>query len=313
MRDQAETGQDHDIHLGVAEEPQDVLVEDRVAAPGRIKERGAEVAIGQQHGDGAGQNRQGQKDQPGGDKDRPREQRHLEQGHARCAHVQEGGDHVDRAKDRGRAGNMHGKDRQIHRHAAFVGGERRVEHPAHARSKLVIAARRQQRRDAQRCAGHIEPERQVVHAREGHIRRADLQGHEIVAEAAEQRRNHHEEHHQHAVIGDQHVPEVAVGGAGIAPGEQARAFEAHVLDARLHQFEPHVDGEENRDQAHKGRHEKVENPDIFVIRGHEPAGEEPAVVMVVVALNGCVCHALPPAGGLKGARVPSYASRLHPF
>ena len=287
--DQAEAGQDHDIHFRVAEEPQDVLVQHRVAAAGRVEEGEAEVAVHQQHGDRARQNRKGQKDQPGGDEDRPGEERHLEQGHARRAHVQEGGDHVDRAQDRACARDVDGEDRQVHGHAAFERRERRVEHPAHARAQLVIAARRQQRGHAQRGAGHVEPEGQVVHAREGHARRADLQRHEIVAETAEQCRDHHEEHHQDAVIGDQHVPQMAVRRAfrrGVR--EQPRAFEAHVLHARVHQLEPHVDGEAHRDEAGQGRDDEIQDPDIFVVGGHEPSREEAAIVLMPV--NGRVCH-----------------------
>ena len=158
MADQAEAGQDHDVDLGVAEEPQDVLIEDRVTAAFGLEERGAEVAVGQQHGDGARQNRQRQQDQPGGDEDRPGEQRHLEQGHAGGTHVQEGGDHVDRAEDRGRTRQVHREDREIHRIAALGGRQRRVEHPAHARAKLAVAARRQDRGDRQRGAGDEQPE-----------------------------------------------------------------------------------------------------------------------------------------------------------
>ena len=48
LRDDPERRQDHDVDLGVAEEPEDVLVHHRIAAARRIEERGAEVAIGEQ-------------------------------------------------------------------------------------------------------------------------------------------------------------------------------------------------------------------------------------------------------------------------
>ena len=41
--------QDHDVDLGVAEEPEQVLPQQRRAALGRVEERAAEVAVGQQH------------------------------------------------------------------------------------------------------------------------------------------------------------------------------------------------------------------------------------------------------------------------
>ena len=113
--DDAEARQDHDVDLGVPEEPEQVLEQDRIAAAGRIEERGAEVAVGQEHGDGAAEHRQRQEQQEGGDQDRPDEQRHLVERHARRAHVEDRGDEVDRAQDRRRAGQVEREDRHVDR------------------------------------------------------------------------------------------------------------------------------------------------------------------------------------------------------
>ena len=43
LRDDPHRRQDHDVDLGVPEEPEDVLVEDRAAAVGRVEEVGAEL------------------------------------------------------------------------------------------------------------------------------------------------------------------------------------------------------------------------------------------------------------------------------
>ena len=106
VADNAEARQNHDVHFRVTEEPEEVLVEDRVATIRWIEERGAEVAIGQKHRDRAGENRERQKEQEGGNKKRPSKERHLVHRHARCAHVQDRGDEVDRTKDRGSARQM---------------------------------------------------------------------------------------------------------------------------------------------------------------------------------------------------------------
>ena len=53
--------------------------------------------------------------------------------------------------------------------------------------------------------GDDKPERDVVHARERHVGRADHERHEPVAEAADQGRHHHEEHHDEAVAGHEDV------------------------------------------------------------------------------------------------------------
>jgi len=290
LADDAKGRQDDDVHFRVAKEPQDVLIKDRIAATGRIKEGGAEVAVSQQHGDGTGQNRQRQQDQPGGDEDRPGEQRHFVHGHARRAHVQEGGDHVDRAKDGRCTREVDRENRKIHRVAFFAGGQRRVQNPAHAGPKLAVAAGGEHRRNSKGRTCDEHPVAEVVHAGEGHIRRADLQRHEVVAKAAEQRRDDHKEHHQNAVAGDQHVPEVAVGGAFCrCGGGQAHAFFAHVLHAGVHKFHPHVNGEQNRNEAYESPGKQIKDPDILVVRRHEPAGKEPALIMIG-AMNGCIGH-----------------------
>jgi len=66
--------------------------------PAGSKKCGAEVAVGQQHGDGAGQHRQGEQQQEGRHQDRPGEQRHAVERHARRAHVEDRGDEVDGAQ-----------------------------------------------------------------------------------------------------------------------------------------------------------------------------------------------------------------------
>ena len=121
-----------------------------------------------------------------------------------------------------------------------------------------------------------------------------MQGHEVVAKAAEEGGDHDKEHHQDAVIGDHHVPEVSVGGAGLAGREEAEALQAHVLNARMHELEAHEHGETDSDQAGESRNDQIKQTNIFVICRKEPARKEAAVIFVVVAVNGCVCHACLP-------------------
>jgi hypothetical protein len=63
--------------------------------------------------------RQRQQQQERGDQHRPGEQRHLVQRHARRAHVEDRGDEVDRAEDRGGAGDVQRQDRDIHGRATL--------------------------------------------------------------------------------------------------------------------------------------------------------------------------------------------------
>ena len=120
-----------------------------------------------------------------------------------------------------------------------------------------------------------------------------MQRHEEVSETAKQRRDDHEEHHQDAVTRDQNVPKVTVRGTRVSSAGrcEARAFQTHVLNARIHKLHAHVDREGHRDEPGETCGQKIKNSDVFVVCGHEPAGKEPAFVFVSVAMNGCVRHA----------------------
>ena len=145
---------------------------------------------------------------------------------------------------------MHRKDRQIHRHTAFVHRQRWVQNPTNARARLTVTARCQHRRYSQCGPCEEQPKRQVVQTWERHVRCADVQRHEVVPEATKERGDHNEEHHQDAVACDQHIPEVSVGGTfANSRRRQARAFKAHVLHTGIHELEAHVNRECNRDKT----------------------------------------------------------------
>jgi hypothetical protein len=55
LTDDAEAWQDHDVNLGMTEEPEQVLEQQRVSATSRTEKRGAEVAIRQRHSHSARQ------------------------------------------------------------------------------------------------------------------------------------------------------------------------------------------------------------------------------------------------------------------
>jgi hypothetical protein len=112
---------DKDIDLGMAEEPEQVLEQDRIAAAGRVEEGGVEIAVGQQHRQRAGEDRQGQQQQKRGDQNRPREERHPEHRHARRAHIEDRGDEVDRPDDRRHAGDVERQDDEIDRRPRRAG------------------------------------------------------------------------------------------------------------------------------------------------------------------------------------------------
>ena len=134
VADDAEARQDHDVDFRMAEEPEQMLEQHRIAAAGRVEERGAEIAVADQHGDRARQHRHRQHQQERRHQYRPDEQRHLVQRHAGRAHVEDRGDEVHRAQQRTGAGEMQREQRAIHAHARFIGRvrQRRIQRPAGA-------------------------------------------------------------------------------------------------------------------------------------------------------------------------------------
>ena len=79
LGDHAERRQDHDVDLGVPEEPENVLVHDRVAATGCEEEARAEELVCQQHRDRASENRHNRKQQVGCDQPGPDKHGHADQ------------------------------------------------------------------------------------------------------------------------------------------------------------------------------------------------------------------------------------------
>ena len=154
MADDAEARQDHDVNFRMAEEPEQVLEQQRIAAGFRLEERAAEITVDQQHGDAARQNRQRQQQQKRGDQHRPHEQRHAEQRHARRAHVEDGGDEVERAQDRARTGKVQRENGKIDGRARLADiGERRIQSPRGAGAAADHGGG-----DQQRKAGNSQPE-----------------------------------------------------------------------------------------------------------------------------------------------------------
>ena len=110
MADDAESRQDHDVDLWVSEEPKDVLVHHRVATASRVEEGGAEVAVGQCHGDRASQHWHHSDQQISRDQPSPNKHWHLHQSHARGTHIENGHDDVDRTHDGRRAQQVQRKN-----------------------------------------------------------------------------------------------------------------------------------------------------------------------------------------------------------
>ena len=120
--DDAEAGQDEDVHLRMPEDPEQVLPQQRIGAGVDVEELRTEVALEHQQEQRHGDDRDGEHQQELHDQDHPREDRHLHQAHARCAHVEDRDDQVERTGQRGDAGDLQSRaTRSRHRGSARTG------------------------------------------------------------------------------------------------------------------------------------------------------------------------------------------------
>src|SRR5690606_17733468 len=246
----AEGRQDHDVHLGVAEEPEHMLEQHRVTAAGGIEETGTEVDIHQHHGYHTRQYRHYRDQQEGGDQPGPDEQRHLHQGHAGGAQVEDGGDDVDRAHDRTDTRQVDGEDEEGGAVRPVGGGQRRIEGPA----EVGRAALHEQGRDQQPEGRWQQPETEVVHARQRHVRRTDHQRYHHVGQP-DTGRHHRAEHHDQAVHGGHLVEELRL----------------HQLQAGLEQLGADDHRQGAAEQEHGEAEPQVHRADILVVGGQYPA------------------------------------------
>ena len=93
---EGESGQDEDVDLGMAEDPEEVHPENGGAAGLRVEEVAAQIAIDAEHDLRGRERADGDEDQAAGDEIKPDQQRHAAQLHAGAAHAERGGDDVER-------------------------------------------------------------------------------------------------------------------------------------------------------------------------------------------------------------------------
>jgi len=190
----------------VTEEPEEVQKQKRVAPAGGIEKGRSEVAVGQKHGNRAGQDRYCDQQHESSDKLSPNEKRHFMQRHARSAHVEDRGDEVYGAQNRRGAREMQREDHHVDgRPGLSDTRERRIERPT---GSSTIADKR--RTHQQREGWYQQPKAEIVEPGEGHVGRADQQRYEPIAETADQCRHQCEENHRQAVGRDHYVVELMV-------------------------------------------------------------------------------------------------------
>ncbi len=170
----------------------------------RHEKAGAEVAIHQQQNAAREEHAEREQAEDSGDEPRPAGQRHAHHGHALGAHIQSCGDEVQRAHQRADAENGDTDDPQVRaealaRTSRLQGAQWCVAGPTMEWSSTGDEESRDHYHESQEG----RPERKHVKDRKSHVRRADLNRQEVIAEAALWRGGEHEEHHDGAVHGYQ--------------------------------------------------------------------------------------------------------------
>jgi hypothetical protein len=122
-----------------------------------------------------------------------------------------------------------------------------------------------------------QPEADVVHPREGHVRRPDHQRHEPVTKAPDGAGHDHEKDHDKAMRRQQHVIELEV---------------LNVLDTRLKELKAKIPRHSPADYCRKQSDKHVDGSDVLVVGRAEPPRKEARVMIVMVVVMGvsCVSH-----------------------
>ncbi|PAV70575.1 hypothetical protein WR25_26045 [Diploscapter pachys] len=191
LRIDAERGQDQDVHLRVAKQPEEVGIVHHVPAEVVGEHVEAEIPVEREQARRDGQRRQREDHQDRGAERRPAEHRHAHHSHARTAQLVERAGDVDPRHRRTDRRQRHRPDPVID---ADAGAERalgigRIAAPPAGRKLPDDEARHHQP-----CGTDRQPQRDRIGPWEGHVARPDLQRHDVIDQAGEERHRHEEDH-----------------------------------------------------------------------------------------------------------------------
>jgi len=188
---QPKSGQYQDVNLRMPKKSEQVLEEQQIATPQRIKEGGVEVSIADYHGYAGGQHGDGDDEQQASEEDRPAEQLYVAKQvqQTESGNGEDAADEVDAPEQRRQARHMERKEQQVDTGVVHL-GQRHIEGPA-----CIHAAIYQQAQDNQYQGEEGQPQRQQVQAREDHVVAPYRNWDHQVPEAADQNGHNHEEDH----------------------------------------------------------------------------------------------------------------------
>ena len=260
------------------------------------EETGVEHVIHELHHAGGFERRECKQEQKRGHELRPNKERQAHPAHALGAQLDDGGDEIHRPQQRRRDEQHHADEpeslsvnavRQV-RHR----GQRRIGSPARARR----AAGDEEACQHDHAAGEKTLEADHVDAREGHVRRADLQRHDVVAEGREGERHNREEDHDGAVHGAERVVEVRRHDA--AGNHHLALFAQNPLQENTDQgnglagigdLPAHRRHQQEAEEQEEQRGDAILNPDDLVV-GREKVLAHEARLFMSVRLVRRVCR-----------------------
>ena len=156
----------------------------------------------------------GQQQQKSGHELRPNKERQTHPGHPRSPHLDDGGDEIHCAKQRG-SDQQHHSDQP---ESLAIGGNRCRQRGIRGPAGLGRPARDEEARQHDHAAQEIDLVARHVHARERHVHRANLQRNHVVAEGSKSERHDGQEHHDRAMHRPEGIIQVwrhdAIGGDG---------------------------------------------------------------------------------------------------
>ena len=251
LRHHPEGRQRHDVDLRMAEQPEQVLPQDRRGTQLDQVEVRADEAVEKQEEQAHRQTWKGEQDEDGGDQHRPHEHRHPHKGHAAGAHIDDGDEEVEAAQQGRDAEDEQADIPQIDVYARRVRalGQVRVAEPSAVGQREIEPSEIHEH-----GAEQEDPEAQGVDPRKSDVTGADLQRDEVVREKSQLQRHDHHENHGRAVHREHLV--VSVGREeGVVRYRELRA-DSHRLQAA--------------DQHEAQRGDQVQDRDALVIDGGQP-------------------------------------------
>lgn len=114
LTNNSKSWENKDIHFGVSEKSEKMLVKNRISSSGRIKEYGFKVTIHKKHSDGSSEYRKRKKQKKCSNKYGSYEKRERVERHSFRTHVHNGYDEVDRSEDRRRPCKVQTENTKIH-------------------------------------------------------------------------------------------------------------------------------------------------------------------------------------------------------